>query len=321
MKSQSAKRNVILVTGGTGYIGSRLIYDLATDPHFADYTIRVYDNLHRPNYNSLMDLPSEGRYEFIEGDILDRINLERAMQGVDVVAHLAALVHTPLSFDNPEWTKQINHWGTASVVDASVSAGVSQLLYASSVSVYGPGGPFRETDACRPVGPYAMSKLKGEEEVRQGDWRGLKSAIVRLGTVFGNAPSMRFEAVANRLAYLAGVGRPLIIHGSGQQLRPLIHIADASAALRLCLSNSLAAGEIINATTMSCRVDEIANTLQALRPAASIRYTDQDFLTEISFDIDSSKLMAMGFRSQFDLRQGLEEILARWQGFQPAFSG
>jgi UDP-glucose 4-epimerase len=313
--------NAILVTGGAGYIGSQLIRDLATDPRFAGRTIRIYDNLQRQRFSALMDLPAEGRYEFIEGDILDRLNLERAMQGVSTVIHLAAIVRTPLSFDHPEWTEQVNHWGTASVVEAALMAGVSQLLFSSSASVYGPGGPFTETDVCRPIGPYAISKRKGEDEVLRGGKRGLSVAIVRLGTTFGNAPGMRFDGVANRLAFLCGVARPLVIHGSGEQLRPLIHVSDASLAIRLCLLDARAEGQILNAVTMNPSIYQVAQALQGLAPGATIRYTDQDILTELSFEVDSTKLMELDFRPEFTLEAGLKQMLSRWQGFRPALSG
>lgn len=304
--------STILVTGGAGYIGSQLIRDLAADPRLSDHTIRIYDNLQRQHLCGLMDLPTDGRYEFIEGDILDRLNLGRAMHGVQAVVHMAAMVKTPLSFDHPEWTEQVNHWGTASVIDCALSAGVSQLLYVSSASVYGPGGPFRETDACRPIGPYAISKLKGESEAIRS-----RFTIVRLGTVFGNAPAMRFDGIANRLAYLVGVGRPMVIHGSGEQIRPLIHIRDASAVLRLCLTDSRIEGEIINAVMINPSVNQIAHALQTIVPDTRIRYTDQDILTEISFHVDSTKLAEMGFQPQVSLEQGLEEMVARWRGFHP----
>lgn len=314
--SDQSEKPIILVTGGAGYIGSRLIRDMADDPRFTDYTIRIYDNLQRQHFCGLMDLPAEGRYEFIEGDILDRLNLGRAMRGAETVVHLAALVRTPLSFDHPEWTEQVNRWGTASVVDCALEAGVSRLLYVSSASVYGPGGPFRETDACRPIGPYAISKLKGEEEAIRS-----LSTIVRLGTVFGNAPAMRFDGIANRLAYLAGIGRPMVVHGSGKQIRPLIHVRDASAVIRLCLTDASTEEEVINAVTLNPSINQIARALQAIAPDATARYTDQDILTEISFEVNSSKLTELGFQPQFSLEQGLEEMLARWRGFHPAQSG
>jgi UDP-glucose 4-epimerase len=317
MTHQPNKEQLILITGGAGYIGSQLIRDLVADPQFTNPTIRIYDNLQRQHYCGLMDLPSEGHYEFIKGDILDRLNLERAMRGASAVVHLAAIVRTPLSFDHPEWTEQVNHWGTAMVVDCALNMGVSHLLYVSSSSVYGPGGPFREIDTCQPIGPYAISKRKGEEQVLQGSERGLRFTIVRLGTTFGYAPAMRFDAVADRLTYLVGVGRPMAIHGSGEQIRPLIHIRDASAVLRLGLTDPRAEGEIINAVTLNPTVNQIAQTLQGITPGTSIRYTDQDILTELSFEIDTTKLLTWGFQPQFNLEQGLREMLGHWQGFRP----
>ncbi len=320
MTNQPYKDNIILVTGGAGYIGAQLIRDLVQDPAFAGCVIRVYDNLHRQHFCGLMDLPTNGHYEFIEGDILDRLNLMRALQGVSTVVHLAALVRTPLSFDHPEWTNQINHWGTASVIDCALSTGVERFIYASSASVYGPGGPFQETATCRPVGPYAISKLKGEQEVLRGGERGLHFTIARLATAYGNAPAMRFDATANQLAYLAGIKKPLVIHGSGAQIRPLIHIRDVSAALGFCLTHTSTKNQILNVVTSNPTINEIAHTLQTLVPTACVRYTDQDMLTEISFEVDATKLLSLGFQPRFNLRQGLETMLSRWQGYQPALS-
>lgn len=315
MKDEERTIKTLLVTGGAGYIGSRLIRDLTLDDRFPDAVIRIYDSLRYKHYDGLMDLPADGRYEFIEGDILDRLNLQRAMDGVDAVVHLAAIVTTPLSFDNPEWTNQVNHWGTASVVECALGAGVPRLVHASSACVYGPGGPFTEASACNPVGPYAISKLRSEGEVRQGQERGLHTTILRLGTTFGNAPAMRFDAITNRLAFLVGVQRPMVIHGTGEQVRPLIHIRDASAALRFCLATPETDGELFNAVTLHPTVNEIAETLRRIVPEATMRYTAQDVLTEISFDADASKLLGMGFQPQFNLEYGLREMLTRWKGF------
>ncbi|MDY0018442.1 MAG: NAD(P)-dependent oxidoreductase [Anaerolineae bacterium] len=310
---------IIMITGGAGYIGSQLVRDLAVDPHFANCIIRIYDNLQRQHFCGLMDLPTSGRYEFIEGDILDRLNLERAMHDAKIIIHLAALVHTPLSFDHPEWTNQVNHWGTASVVECALDVGVPRFIYVSSASVYGPGGPFREEDPCNPFGSYAISKLKGEKEVIQGDERGLHTTIVRLGTTYGMAPAMRFEATVNQFAYLTGVKRPMVIHGSGEQVRPSIHIRDASAVLRFCLSNFSTESEIINAATANPTVNDIANMMQDLSPDAIVYYTDQDTLTEVSYEIDSTKLFEMGFQPQYTLEEGIRDIVSHWPGYQPVF--
>jgi nucleoside-diphosphate-sugar epimerase len=267
-----------------------------------------------------MDLPESGHFEFIEGDILDRANLTRSMEGVTDMVHLAAIVRTPLSFDRPEHTTQVNHWGTASVVDCAIETGVERLVYASSASVYGPGGPFTESDVCQPVGPYASSKLQGEHEVHLGAERRLKTTILRLGTTFGHAPAMRFDTVASRFAFLAGVQRPLVILGKGDQTRPLIHVEDASAVIRHVLLSPGMDGQLLNAATMNPSVNEIADTINDLCGGVEIKYTDQDMLNRFSFDVDSTKLMETGFTPKKTLKQGLVELLKRWEGYQP-FTG
>ncbi|MCZ7542750.1 MAG: NAD-dependent epimerase/dehydratase family protein [Anaerolineae bacterium] len=312
---------VILVTGGAGYIGSQLIRDLHADPRFAHATIRIYDNLRRRRFRGLMDLPADGCYEFIEGDILDRGNLARAMRGVTAVMHLAAIVTTPMHFDQPEWTRQVNQWGTASVIDCALDAGVTRLVYSSSASVYGAGGPFRETDPCRPIGPYSISKRKGEEEVIRSQERGLRATILRLGMTFGTAPAMRHDSVVSQFVYAAGVGRALAIHGTGEQVRPLIHVRDASAALRLCLADASTEGQVYNVATMNHSVNDIAETLRAMAPNVAVRYTDQDVLTNVSYEVDSSRFLSLGFQPAFRLTDGLREMLAHWTGFRPALTG
>jgi UDP-glucose 4-epimerase len=300
----------ILITGGAGYIGSQLIRDLAADPRFQGDTIRIYDNLQRGNHHVLMDLPEGMQYQFVEGDILDRQTLAENLEGVWAVVHLAALVSTPISFDNPRWTYQVNHWGTASLVEQAVHAGVRRLVYACSASVYGPGGPFHEDSHCTPVGPYSISKLQGEEAVLQAaEKRHLEAISLRLGNVFGRAPGLRFEAVANRFAYLAGIGKPLIVYGSGEHKCPLLHIRDASSAIRLCLAGTGLPGRVFNAAAMNLSSNELVTAVQRIRPDVAMRYTSQDAPTQISYEISSQRLLDLGWSPQWSIEAGLGEII------------
>ncbi|MBN2303721.1 MAG: NAD(P)-dependent oxidoreductase, partial [Anaerolineae bacterium] len=316
-----------------GYIGSRLIRDLATDPDLADCTIRIYDNLQRETYTSLLDLPSGGHYEFVEGDILDNAGMRRALNGVWAVIHMAAIVRTPLSFGPLGWTEQVNHWGTANLVEAAAAAGVEFVVYAGSAAVYGPVDaissapqsslqsppPFRETDHCRPVGLYAESKLRGERHLRTAHESGrLRTAILRLAPVFGCAPAVRFDAVANRFAYLASIHRPLTIYGDGQQVRPHLHISDASSAFRFALTHSDAlAGHTYNVVGENATILAVAEAVQHLRPGVSLRYTEQDVLTHLSYAIDGSQLNGLGWYPSVSLEAGLAELLDHMRGFHP----
>ncbi|MBN1681317.1 MAG: NAD(P)-dependent oxidoreductase [Anaerolineae bacterium] len=325
---------VILVTGGAGYIGSRLIRDLAADPDFAGDTIRLYDNLQRETYTSLLDLPPEGRYQFIEGDILDHAGVRRALQDVWAVVHMAAIVRTPLSFGPTGWIEQVNHWGTANLIDAAAAAGVDFFVYTSSAAVYGPvdaviGGPlrqprpFKEDDICRPVGLYAESKLRAENHLRTAAEQGrIRTAILRLAPVYGLAPSLRFDAVANRFVYLTSVHRPLTVYGDGNQIRPQLHVSDASGVIRFALTHPAEmAGQTFNAAAENISVLELAQAVQAQRPDVKIRYTEQDVLTHLSYAIDSSRLNAMGWYPRISLEAGLAELLDHMHSFEPFHAG
>ena len=301
---------IILVTGGAGYIGSQLIRDLAADEYFQGDVIRIYDNLQRGNHHVLMDLPVGMHYQFVEGDILDRLTLSEALEGVWAVVHLAALVSTPISFDNPRWTNQINHWGTASLVEQAVQSGVKRFIYACSASVYGPGGPFTEGDPCNPIGPYSISKLRGEEVVMQtGEKRDLDVTSLRLGNVFGRCPGLRFETVANRFAYQAGIGKPLVVYGTGEHKCPLIHIRDASGAIRFCLVEAASRGQILNTASMNLSINDLVEAVQRILPAVDVRYTNQDALTQPSFVINNQRLIGLGWSPQYSIEDGLSEII------------
>ncbi len=320
----------ILVTGGAGYIGSRLIRDLAEDPAFDDCLIRIYDNLQREASHSLLDLPAQGCYQFVEGDILDSTGLGLAMRDVWAVVHMAAIVRTPLAFGSPGWIEQVNHWGSATVGRAAAEAGVAHLIYTSSAAVYGPVDavagaptsaphPFDEGAICRPLGPYAESKLRGERELQALQAAGrLRVTVLRLGSAFGWAPAVRFDAMANRLAYLAGVGRPLTVYGTGEQRRPLLHVADASHALRFALAHAeQVAGETYNVVGENARVLDVVAALCALQPAAQVRFTEQDVLTHLSFAVDGGRLNTLGWYPQVSLEAGQAELLGHLRGFVP----
>lgn len=304
----------ILVTGGCGYIGAQLIRELASS-HGRDWSIRVFDNMQRGRYEALMDLPGNGRVQFVEGDILDAAAVRMALQGVDTVLHLAAMVRTPMSFDHPIWVEQINHWGTSRLVELCIETGVKRFIYASSASVYGPGESFTEESVARPLGPYAQSKFKGEQSVMAARERGLEAVILRLGTVYGLGAATRFDAVVNRLAFLAGVHRPVTVFGGGEQRRPFVHVLDACRALSHFLdAKGPTPHGVYNAVAENISVNEIVSALRQLVPALRVHYTEQDVLTHQSFVVDSSRLKAAGWAPSWDIQQGLEQIVHHFNG-------
>ena len=310
MTRNTDKNSLILITGGCGYLGSQLIRDLVSDVD-SNFRIRILDNLQEKNYQALMNLEGERVFQFIEGDILDPAVVEVALEGVDIVIHLAAIVQTPMSFENQTWVNQVNNWGTAGLVEACLDAGVKKFIYASSTAVYGPGGPFLENDVCRPFGPYAQSKYKAEKYVLSAIDRGLMPVVLRFGTMFGYATSVRFDAVANRFAYLAGAKR---------QVRPFVHISDASTAVRFCLNNfSRTAVQIFNVVGMNASVLDLVNAVQNSLPEVGVRFTEQDVLTHLSINVSNEKFIKQGWQPIISLEVGLRELIMKFSGLEGAF--
>lgn len=314
LPSDSRTRGVVLVTGGCGYIGSQLICDLAKVFDFGGAAIRILDNMQRGGYQALMDLPEKVRYEFVEGDILDPATVRRALEGVETVVHLAAVVRTPFSFDDPTRIEQVNHWGTARLVEQCLEVGATRFLFVGSTSVYGPGGPYDERSVCRPVGGYGQSKWRAEQAVLAAADRGLRPTILRMATVFGLAPTMRFDAVANRFAYLAGVDRPLVVYGTGEQSRPLIHVRDASAAIRFCLTRAeKTCGKVFNVVGKNVSVLDLARVVKEVKPDVRVHHTEQDVLNHLSLMVDSRKFERLGWKPECSLEHGMAEVITRFK--------
>jgi len=302
----------ILITGGCGCLGSQLLRDLAAADGPGPAALRVLDNLQGGSYRALFDLPGSRPIRFLEADILDPASLRFAMSGVDTVVHLAAVVTTSVHFAHDRAMEQVNHWGTANLVSACVEAGVRRLVYASSHAVYGAGGPHAEDAPCRPVGTYAMSLHSAEGAVLAGAGRGLEACVLRFGGFYGDAPVPRFDNFVNRFAMLAALGKPVTIFGSGTQRRPVVSVADASAALRFVLDARGALPAIVNVAAGNPSVIEVADAIRGLRPGTAVHFTEQDVLTHLSVEMTSRVLEERGWRPADRLEDALRRLMDRF---------
>jgi UDP-glucose 4-epimerase len=308
------ERGSILVTGGCGYLGSQLLRDLASDRAFESRRIRVLDNMDRGSYRALFDLPAAADIRFLEADLLDPASLRYAMAGIETVVHLAAIVTTPVHFSHDRAMEQVNHWGTANLASACIECGVARLVYASSHAVYGAGGPHAEEDTCRPVGSYAMSVRSAEQSVLAAAGRGLRAHVIRFGSFYGDAPVPRFDNVVNRFAILAALGKPVTVYGSGRQRRPVLSVADASAALRFVLQAGGDWPDVVNVAEGNPSVLDIADAIRRHRPDTQVHFTEQDVLTHLSFEMRSQLLESRGWLPAVTLEQGLGRLMERFGG-------
>jgi len=216
----------VLVTGGAGFIGSNLVERLLEQGR----TVTVIDNFddgYDPAIKRRNLAAIAPHIRLVEGDIRDAGAVGRALEGVDVVAHLAARAGVRPSLEDPSTYIDINIQGTQSLLDGMQQHGVGRIVYASSSSVYGArhDGPFRESDSLAPVSPYAATKLAGElllhAAVRN---RGIQATCLRLFTVYG--PRQRPEMAIHLVVRRALGGEPIHRFGTGLSRRDYTFVSD-----------------------------------------------------------------------------------------------
>ena len=308
----------ILVTGGLGHIGSRLIREL-TWHHHVD-RIRVLDNCSCQRYCSLFHLPENKNFELIEGDILNEDDLAKSMEDIDVVIHLAAITDAPSTFNNKELVMQVNRIGTQKVVDMAVKKNVKRFIYPSTTSVYGPTGgiakeDYREEDL-KPQSPYAETKLAGENIVLNAykDY-GLPATVFRLGTIFGPSPGMRFHTAVNKFIFLACTNRPLTVWDSAVNLkRPYLDLKDAIRVFSFALEEKRTIGQLYNVVTINAGIGEITGAIQKYIPNLNIAYTKSPLLNQMSYFTDDKKIRDLGFTYTGNLDESVRDTIHLLRG-------
>ena len=214
-----------LVTGGAGFIGSHIATRLAESGR----PVRVVDNLSTGSRTNLAHL--DGRIAFIEGDLCDERICARAVEGVEVVFHVAALPSVPRSLADPWGSHDANVNATVRLLQAAHAAGVRRVVFSSSSSVYGdtPTLPKVEDVEPRPRSPYAASKLAAEQYVLAYARAGLVEGVaLRYFNVFGprQSPDSQYAAVIPLFFRAAVTGAPAAVFGDGGQTRDFTYVAN-----------------------------------------------------------------------------------------------
>lgn len=268
------QEEVVLVTGGAGYIGSHLVRKLLQ----RGYKVRVLDKFLYGEHG-ITELRGDPRLELRYGDICNIRDVVQAVNGVRAVVALAALVGDAACDLDPQEALTTNFEATRCLLESSRDAGVQRLVFASSCSVYGANGDdlLHEHSHLNPVSLYARTRIMSEE-VLLHEHGPVEVVILRLSTVCGLSPRMRFDLMVNTITARASVEGRIRIVGANQW-RPHIHVQDAADAFVCAVEapSSAAAGGTFNVggEHLNFTIGEVADKVVRQIPGTVIEYFDR----------------------------------------------
>ena len=240
----------VLVTGGSGFIGTHLCRYL----HDLGHHVISLDIMHTDSHP----------WECITADIRDSLQFD----GIDYIVHLAAQISVPRSIDNPDETLSVNVDGTKSIISAAESAGVKKIIFASSAAVYGDCEhvPISEDSPLIPQSPYAVSKIVGEELLRMSN---IETCSLRFFNVYGPGQSSEggYAAVIPAFKKAISLGKECTIFGDGTQVRDFIHVNDLVQIISLCLEAIDLPQEMNVASGEGTSLLSLIETLNELNPS------------------------------------------------------
>lgn len=301
----------IVVTGALGHIGSYVIRQLPIS--FPGSEIILVDNLMTQRYSSLFDLPNNGKYKFLEFDVT-KDNLDIILAGASVVIHLAAITDAAGSFDRQEELENNNFIATKKVAESCVKNRV-KLICLSSTSVYGTQNNLVSEnctlDELKPQSPYAITKLKEEDFVKNLCLNNsLKAVICRFGTIYGSSPGMRFHTAVNKFCWQSVMGIPVTVWSTAfDQKRPYLDLKDAYNSFEFIIKEDLFDGEIYNILTGNHTVRDITNSIKKYVDRFEISFVDNKIMNQLSYEVDNRKFINKGFSFSGNLNNGIQKTI------------
>ena len=306
----------VLVTGGAGFIGSNLADELIQQ----GAKVNIIDNLVTGFRENLEEI--QGDFEFIEGDINDDTALSKAIDGVEIVFHQAALPSVPRSVKNPLETHEACTNATFNLLLKAKENGVKRLIYAASSSAYGNQKtlPKVETMKPEPRSPYAAAKLMGEYYCSVfNEVYGIETLALRYFNVFGprQNPSSFYSGVISRFIDALMGGKTPVIFGDGEQSRDFTYIKNVVNANIKAAQTDKGFGKVMNtANGERISLNELLENLKNItgKTDAQAEYQDERVGDVKHSQADNNlAIETFGYEKLVDLEEGLQNTIDWWK--------
>ena len=298
-----------LVTGGAGFIGSNVVRLLIE----AGYDVVVLDNL-ISGYRKNLEPFSTVR--FVEADVRDQSALNRALDGTQVIFHLAASVGNVRSIEQPVEDSDVNVIGTIRLLEAARRAGVKKIICSSSAAIFGELRrlPIDEEHPTEPDSPYGVSKLAEEKMcLAYSRLYELEAVCLRYFNVYG--VNQRYDAYGNVIpifTYRLLRGEPVVIYGDGEQTRDFVNVDDVARANLLAAQAKSVSGVFNIASGVSININQLVEILREVADVpVTVRHDPprkgevRDSLADIS-----AAEKGLGYQARVGIHDGLSEYVS-----------
>ncbi len=298
------KNKLIVVTGGAGFIGSHIAWELSREND-----VVIIDNL----YTGKRENTPPGA-KFIRADIRDYERIAEVISSADYIFHEAAIVSVVESIEKPLFTEEVNVLGTLNILRALME-GEGKLVFASSAAIYGdnPNLPLKEDETPRPMSPYGITKVSSEHYLRVfHELYGLPVVSLRYFNVFGpRQGANQYAGVISIFISRALRNEPLIIFGDGKQTRDFIYVKDVVRANILVAESRKANGKIFNvARGERTTILELATKIIEITGANTSILFDKPRPGDIKHSqADITKIRKLGFKAEWSIEEGLKKTV------------
>lgn len=301
----------IIITGGLGHIGSYLIENFLKKKN--DVHLIIIDNLQSQRFSSLFDLKlKNNKVSFYDLNVAKH-SISDVVKKADILVHLAAITDAENSVGKEKFYTENNLNCTKEVINFCKKYNVP-FIFPSSTSVYGKMKHneilFEDNeDILFPQSPYARIKLK-EEKIIKKNFSGIRSIIIRLGTIVGKSKGMRFHTAVNKFCYQASMNKNITVWKSAyNQVRPYATLNDFYRIIDFFIKNEkLINNQTYNLVTKNLTVKQIIDIIK-IKKKINLKFVNSKIMNQLSYKVSNKKISNLGFRPINNIKSEIFETL------------